>query len=56
MTVQQHERRPVAAVADAQRRFPDVDELDLKPFEEGQAEGLPWIPSLRTSNALGRSA
>ena len=41
MTVQQHERRAFAAVPNTQRRFLNIDELDLEAVEEGHAEALP---------------
>jgi hypothetical protein len=56
MPVQQHDRRPFAAVPDSQRCLSDIDELDLKPVEEPTPEGIPEIASLRTPAAFGDPA
>jgi hypothetical protein len=56
MSVQQHDRWPFAAAADAERRLSDIDELDLKPVEEAHPGGLPEILSLRTHDHDSRPA
>jgi hypothetical protein len=40
VTMQQNKWRPFAAVPDAQRYLSEIDELELKPFEEAHAKDI----------------